>query len=86
MCSFYHLPSTVIGHAKHRNLNAAYSFYNVATTVRVTEGGKGRIEEPTMHRSRSMPLPLSLPLFVPAYVVLPRVRARDQHQRRAFVF
>ena len=34
MCSFYHLPSTVIGHAKHRTLNAAYSFYNVATTVR----------------------------------------------------
>lgn len=38
MCSFYHLPSTVIGHAKHRTLNAAYSFYNVATTVREREG------------------------------------------------
>eukprot|EP00903_Cladosiphon_okamuranus_P011709 g11012.t1 len=37
MCSFYHLPSTVIGHAKHRTLNAAYSFYNVATTVTMTE-------------------------------------------------
>ncbi|CAM9319355.1 unnamed protein product [Ectocarpus sp. 13 AM-2016] len=37
MCSFYHLPSTVIGHAKHRTLNAAYSFYNVATTVSMTE-------------------------------------------------
>lgn len=37
MCSFYHLPSTVIGHAKHRTLNAAYSFYNVATTVRENE-------------------------------------------------
>ena len=33
LCSFYHLPSTVIGHEKHQTLNAAYSFYNVATTV-----------------------------------------------------
>ena len=43
MCSFYHLPSTVIGHAKHRTLNAAYSFYNVATTVRrgTTRGTAG---------------------------------------------
>eukprot|EP00752_Nemacystus_decipiens_P018438 g16529.t1 len=37
MCSFYHLPSTVIGHSKHRTLRAAYSFYNVATTVTMTE-------------------------------------------------
>jgi glycylpeptide N-tetradecanoyltransferase len=33
LCSFYHLPSTVIGHPKHQTLFAAYSFYNVATTV-----------------------------------------------------
>jgi glycylpeptide N-tetradecanoyltransferase len=33
MCSFYHLPSTVIGHPKYQTLNAAYSFYNVATSV-----------------------------------------------------
>jgi len=31
--SFYHLPSTVIGNDKHNNLNAAYSYYNVATTM-----------------------------------------------------
>lgn len=36
-CSFYHLPSTVIGHAKHSTLNAAYSFYNVATSVTMTQ-------------------------------------------------
>ena len=33
MCSFYHLPSTVIGHEKHKTLKAAYSYYNVATSV-----------------------------------------------------
>ncbi|KAG7397434.1 glycylpeptide N-tetradecanoyltransferase [Phytophthora boehmeriae] len=35
--SFYHLPSTVIGHDKHDKLNAAYSFYNVATSVPLVE-------------------------------------------------
>lgn len=29
MFSFYHLPSTIIGHAKYDQLHAAYSFYNV---------------------------------------------------------
>ncbi|CAM9939068.1 unnamed protein product, partial [Phaeothamnion confervicola] len=33
LCSFYHLPSTVIGNEKHKTLFAAYSFYNVSTTV-----------------------------------------------------
>lgn len=33
LCSFYHLPSTVMKHPKHNKLNAGYSFYNVATTV-----------------------------------------------------
>lgn len=32
-CSFYHLPSSIIGNEKHTVLNAAYSYYNVATTV-----------------------------------------------------
>ncbi|KAF0701601.1 Aste57867_7974 [Aphanomyces stellatus] len=32
-CSFYHLPSTIIGNATHKTLFAAYSFYNVATTM-----------------------------------------------------
>ena len=32
-CSFYHLPSSVIGHPKYDKLNAAYSYYNVANTV-----------------------------------------------------
>ena len=31
--SFYHLPSTVIGNPKHSQLCAAYSYYNVCTTV-----------------------------------------------------
>ena len=29
--SFYHLPSTIIGHPQYNLLKAAYSFYNVAT-------------------------------------------------------
>lgn len=33
MCSFYHLPSTVTKHEKHKKLFAVYSFYNVATTI-----------------------------------------------------
>jgi len=33
LVSFYHLPSTIIGNPKHSHLNAAYSFYNVATSV-----------------------------------------------------
>ena len=32
-CSFYFLPSTVINNPKHNTMNAAYSFYNVATSV-----------------------------------------------------
>lgn len=31
-CSYYHLPSTIIGNEKHSKLNAVYSYYNVATT------------------------------------------------------
>ncbi|CAD7924814.1 unnamed protein product [Amoebophrya sp. A120] len=30
--SFYNLPSSVLGHEKHKTLNAAYSYLNVATT------------------------------------------------------
>ena len=33
LCSFYHLPSTIIGHDTYDTLRAAYSFYNVATSV-----------------------------------------------------
>lgn len=33
MCSFYFLPSSVMNNPKHAMMNAAYSFYNVATTV-----------------------------------------------------
>lgn len=36
-CSYYHLHSSVINNPKHSTLNAAYSFYNVATTVGITE-------------------------------------------------
>lgn len=35
--SFYHLPSTIIRHEKHKLLKAAYSFYNVATTMSLPE-------------------------------------------------
>jgi glycylpeptide N-tetradecanoyltransferase len=37
LCSFYHLPSTIIGNDKHKTLHAAYSFYNVATSVSLVE-------------------------------------------------
>ena len=33
MCSWYHLPSSVINNPKHTTMVAAYSYYNVATTV-----------------------------------------------------
>ena len=33
MCSFYHLPSTITKHDKHKKLFAVYSYYNVATTI-----------------------------------------------------
>lgn len=31
--SFYTLPSTIMNHPVHRSLKAAYSFYNVHTTM-----------------------------------------------------
>jgi glycylpeptide N-tetradecanoyltransferase len=31
--SFYHLPSTIIGNAKHSILRAVYAYYNVGTTM-----------------------------------------------------
>lgn len=34
MVSFYTLPSTVIGNTRYNTLKAAYSFYNVATSVK----------------------------------------------------
>eukprot|EP00933_Yihiella_yeosuensis_P046622 TRINITY_DN421_c4_g1_i1.p1 TRINITY_DN421_c4_g1~~TRINITY_DN421_c4_g1_i1.p1 ORF type:complete len:478 (+),score=112.21 TRINITY_DN421_c4_g1_i1:133-1566(+) len=33
VCSFYSLPSSILGHEKHTSLKAAYSYWNVATTV-----------------------------------------------------
>ncbi|GMI03351.1 hypothetical protein TrLO_g13984 [Triparma laevis f. longispina] len=33
MCSFYHLPSSCVKHPTHSHIFAAYSYYNVATTV-----------------------------------------------------
>eukprot|EP01012_Entosiphon_sulcatum_P001075 TRINITY_DN10192_c0_g1_i1.p1 TRINITY_DN10192_c0_g1~~TRINITY_DN10192_c0_g1_i1.p1 ORF type:complete len:399 (+),score=69.82 TRINITY_DN10192_c0_g1_i1:48-1244(+) len=35
--SFYTLPSTIIGNPKYNQLKAAYSYYNVATTVDLTK-------------------------------------------------
>jgi len=32
LCSFYRLPSSILGHEKYNLLNAAYSFWNVANT------------------------------------------------------
>uniref|UniRef100_A0A915CTN1 Glycylpeptide N-tetradecanoyltransferase n=1 Tax=Ditylenchus dipsaci TaxID=166011 RepID=A0A915CTN1_9BILA len=37
LISFYCLPSTVMNHAKHSHIKAAYSFYNVATTLPLSE-------------------------------------------------
>jgi glycylpeptide N-tetradecanoyltransferase len=36
-CSFYHLPSTIIGNDKHNRLSAVYSYYNVATTMSIKD-------------------------------------------------
>ena len=36
-CSYYHLHSSVLGDPVHKTLYAAYSFYNVATSVDLTE-------------------------------------------------
>lgn len=36
-CSFYHLPSSILGHPTHKNLNAAYSYYNVTTKTNLTQ-------------------------------------------------
>eukprot|EP01116_Phalansterium_solitarium_P016084 TRINITY_DN364_c0_g1_i4.p1 TRINITY_DN364_c0_g1~~TRINITY_DN364_c0_g1_i4.p1 ORF type:complete len:402 (+),score=135.78 TRINITY_DN364_c0_g1_i4:175-1380(+) len=33
MCAFYSLPSTIVNHPTHKTLRAAYSYYNVASTV-----------------------------------------------------
>jgi len=37
VCSFYSLPSSILGHEKHSLLKAAYSYWNVATTVPMHE-------------------------------------------------
>jgi len=37
VCSFYNLPSSVLGNDKHTLLKAAYSYWNVATTVPLRE-------------------------------------------------
>jgi len=37
LCSYYHLPSTVMQNPKHNLLKAAYSFYNVATSVELKD-------------------------------------------------
>merc|ERR1719199_1794663 len=37
ICSFYSLPSSILGHDKYDCLKAAYSYWNVATTVPLYE-------------------------------------------------
>lgn len=37
LISYYHLNSTIVNHELHNKLNAAYSFYNVATTVELED-------------------------------------------------
>jgi glycylpeptide N-tetradecanoyltransferase len=37
VCSFYALPSSILGNTKHNLLRAAYSYWNVATTVPLHE-------------------------------------------------
>ena len=41
--SFYSLPSTVLNHEKHKNLRAAYSFYNVANKTPLKQLMKGKV-------------------------------------------
>lgn len=36
-CSYYHLHSSVLGNPDHNTMHVAYSFYNVATSVDLTE-------------------------------------------------
>jgi glycylpeptide N-tetradecanoyltransferase len=36
-CSFYYLPSTVIGNPLHNKLCAVYSYYNVATSISIED-------------------------------------------------
>merc|ERR1712194_151707 len=36
-CSFYRLPSTILGHPEHKLLKCAYSFWNVATSCTLQE-------------------------------------------------
>ncbi|TKR67497.1 hypothetical protein L596_023645 [Steinernema carpocapsae] len=35
--SFYNLPSTIMRHEKHKELRAAYAYYNVATSISLTQ-------------------------------------------------
>uniref|UniRef100_A0AC35U3E9 Glycylpeptide N-tetradecanoyltransferase n=1 Tax=Rhabditophanes sp. KR3021 TaxID=114890 RepID=A0AC35U3E9_9BILA len=37
LLSFYNLPSTIVSHPKHKFIKAAYSFYNVATSVSLSD-------------------------------------------------
>merc|ERR1712194_244038 len=37
VCSFYSLPSSILGHEKHNLLKAAYSYWNVATSVSLVD-------------------------------------------------
>ena len=37
LCSYYHLPSSIMQHPKHKTLKAAYSFYNVSTKTPLIE-------------------------------------------------
>jgi glycylpeptide N-tetradecanoyltransferase len=37
MISFYSLPSTVVNNPAHKSIKAAYSFYNVATSMPLHE-------------------------------------------------
>jgi glycylpeptide N-tetradecanoyltransferase len=35
--SFYSLPSTVVNNAKHKRIEAAYSYYNVAKSITINQ-------------------------------------------------
>ncbi len=37
LCSMYHLPSTIMKHPKYNKLYVTYSYYNVATSVSLTD-------------------------------------------------
>jgi len=60
--SFYHLNSTILGHPKHKTLNAVYMYYRVATTGAAYSASPPSPSTPSLHCSPHLtpPPPVSL--------------------------